>query len=83
MYPVKKSTNMTTVTRSREVRFCIRFLQMLHHIFDNATQVLLCKYNRQMLENMKTKPNNNLVPYGDIMCSQHPPLGRMKTLISM
>ena len=63
MYSVEESTNVTitiTITKSREVRFLIRFLLLLHRKFTNATQVLLCNSNRWKLENMKK--TNRIAP---------------------
>ena len=49
MYSVKrinKHALVITITKSKEVRFSIQFLLMLHHRFANATQVLLGTSNQ-------------------------------------
>ena len=51
---------MITITKSGEVRSSIRFLQMLRRRFANPTRVLLCKSNREKLENME---NITHLPY--------------------
>ena len=61
MYLVKKSTTHAlpiTITKSGEVRYSIRYLQMFHCRFASATRVLLCKSNRKKLENMENMDNN-------------------------
>ena len=45
------------ITKAREVQFSILFLQMFRCRFANATQVLMCKYNNQKLENMEKAMN--------------------------
>ena len=47
-------------------RFSIRFLHIFHHRVANATQVLLCKSNRQKLENMEKESNDTHVPLSSV-----------------
>jgi hypothetical protein len=66
MYQVKKSPNMhfRQPQLNRGISdFQSGVFQMFHHRFANTTRVMLCKYNKYKLENMKNEPNNSHIPY--------------------
>ena len=42
---LRNQQTCTSITKSSEVRFSIRVLQMSHHKFANGTRVLLCISN--------------------------------------
>ena len=42
------------ITKLGKVQFIIRFLLILHHRFDNATQFSVHEYDQKKIENKKT-----------------------------